>query len=155
MVSPEHANDVKTEIGGVAPDEIALLAVELCLDLRQLLEYLYADVDEAVDIQSELHEIEEEGDVLLDGQVRSRRVGGAEGAEHVDDLGGALPRDHVLVVIAEVLELLGDGLEVELAARVLFHLAALGHVDAELFAEELADLVVGREKGFELDVQAE
>jgi hypothetical protein len=55
-------------------------------------------------------------------------------------LGGALPRYYVLIEVAEILELLRNGLKVEFAARVLFHLATFRHVDAELFAKELANL---------------
>lgn len=133
MVSPEHANGVKAQAGGVAPDKLAAPSGKLIFNFRQLLEYLNANVDEAVNIEGELHEIKEESNVLLNWQIRAAGIGKC--IQHLDHLSGALPRDHVLVEVAQVLKLVSDALKIELVARVLLHFAPFSHVDAKLLAE--------------------
>ena len=138
MIPPEDANNIQTEIRRIIPHEGTFPSVQLCLDIRQFLQYLYAYVDQSVNIEGELHKVEKKSDVLLHGQIIRT---GDEGTEHIDDLRGALPRDHMLVEVTQILELLGDCFEVEFATGVLFHLSTLRHIDAELFSEELAYLV--------------
>lgn len=84
------------------------------------LQYLYTDIDEPVNVQSQLHQIEQERHVLLHGQIVG--IPGGERIEHFDHGDATLPRHHVLIEIAQALALLGGGFEVELVPRVFFDL---------------------------------
>lgn len=139
VVPPKNADHIQAERRGVVAHERRVLHDELRLHLRQLLQNLNANIDEPVNIKRELHKIEEERHVLLNRQI-VRRPGG-KGVQHLHDSHAALPRDHVLVEVAQGLALLRGGLEVELVPRVLLDLAALRHVHAELLREQLADLL--------------
>lgn len=64
--------------------------------------HLNTDVDEAVHIDSQLHEVEEEGHVLLHGKVARGSQG--ESLQHLNHCGATLPGNHVLVEVVHILK---------------------------------------------------
>lgn len=137
MVPPQHPHDIQTQRSGVIPRQHRILRNQLRLDLGQLLQNLDTNVDQPINIQRKLHQIEQERHVLLHRQII--RVPRRKRVQHLDHRDAALPRDDVLVEVAQTLALLRRGLEVELVAGVLLDFAALGDVHAEFFREQLAD----------------
>lgn len=139
MIPPKYPDDVQAQGGRVIPRENRILCDQLRFNLRQLLQDLDADIDKPVNVQRQLHQIEEESHVLLHRQII--RVPRGEPVQHLDHSDAALPRHDVLIEVTQVLTFLRGRLEVELVPGVLLHLAAFGDVHAELLREELADLL--------------
>ena len=69
MVALEDADDVEGEVSGVGPGEAGAALDQLGLDEGQLLEECRAPLEEVLDVEGLARQVEQEGDMLGDGQV--------------------------------------------------------------------------------------
>lgn len=139
MISPQHADHIQPQAGRIPSHQRRALGHQLRLHFGQLLQHLDAHVNQPVDVQRHLHQIEQERHVLVHRQIVA--VAHRKAVEHLLHGNRALPRHHVLIEERQRLALVRRRLEAKLVARVLLHLAALGHIDAELFRKQLANLL--------------
>ena len=87
---------------------------------------LYNELQQAADVETRLHQVEEIGHVVDDGQVDGGTV--EEGSDGLEDAGRTRPRHHLLVVVRQLLEATEESLKVHrLLLLLLLLLLASDH----------------------------